>query len=172
MAASKKTQKSLSSFFSSLTTSKTSASSEPSESVHPVCDSTISTEAGEPQKGSMSTEKKVQTQGKNIQTDWLTKYPWLEICDDDGTKKLFCAWCIKACEKNNFTKGTTDTQVNINSSPLSNYLFIFILWGFFFFAWIIRWSDLELDLKEKLEAVSFNINIYCNHNPDQISVLI
>ena len=47
MAASKKTQKSLSSFFSSPTTSKykTSASSEPSESVHPVCDSTISTEA-------------------------------------------------------------------------------------------------------------------------------
>ena len=47
MAASKKTQKSPSSFFSSPTTSKykTSASSEPSESVHPVCDSTISTEA-------------------------------------------------------------------------------------------------------------------------------
>ena len=47
MAASKKTQKSLSSFFSSPTTRKykMSASSEPSESVHPVCDSTISTEA-------------------------------------------------------------------------------------------------------------------------------
>ena len=47
MAASKKTQKSLSSFFSSHTTSKykMSASSEPSESVHPVCDSTIRTEA-------------------------------------------------------------------------------------------------------------------------------
>ena len=105
MAASQKTWESLSSFFffSSPTTIKTSASSEPSESVQPVCDSTRSTEAGEPQKGSVSAEKKVPTQGKNVQTDWLMKYPWLEIRDDDGTKNLFCALCTKACEKK-FTK--------------------------------------------------------------------
>ena len=55
---------------------------------------------------------------KSVQSEWTVKFPWLKVCEEEGVKKLSCTWCLKAGEKNAFTRGSTDTQASAISRHL------------------------------------------------------